>query len=137
MHTILNALGSEEIMALILGAVGLVFGFVKRWQFVHRWRLQTAFDAIELGVRQTYETYVRLLKKAREDGKLTDAERREAIRRASDYAIDYAKHQGVDLLKVYSKQLLPVLIDRVVIGKKAPLPFASLPELADISPFAP
>ncbi len=132
MAIIMEWLGRAEAQTAVLVLVALVFGLVKRLQAVKRWRLTRVLEYLEAGVRVTYEEYVRAMKEGSLDGKLTDAERREARRRALDRAKQYATEDGIDMLKVYAKEYLPVLVERIITRDKgAILPFVSLfgPEL--------
>lgn len=132
MEIILDWLGREEAQTAVLALVALVFGLVKRIQAVRRWRLTRALEFLEAGVRTSYEEYVRAMKENSLDGTLSDSERREARRRALDRAQQYAAENGLDLLKAYTKEYLPVLIEKIVARNKAvKLPFVSLsgPEL--------
>jgi len=129
MDTILEFLTGEGVVGAVLAVIASVFAFVRRQQAVQRWQLGKALECVEAGVRETYEGYVRSLKLAREDGKLTDEERGEANRLALEKARAYATENGVDLLKFYAREYLPVLVDKLVAGKKLPFGSADLPEL--------
>lgn len=61
-------------------------------------RWAEALAALDAGVTDVYEDYVRALKEGRGDGKLTDEERVEARDRALARAIDIGKTRGVDVL---------------------------------------
>lgn len=136
MDTLLNWLGNLDVLAFLAAVAGIVFGFVKRHQAVQRWQLGRALACIEAGVREVYEGYTRTIKESRADGKLTSAERGEAMRRALTIAQDYAKAEGVDLLRFYAKTYLPVIAERILTRRKHPLPFDLLPEWEDTSPRA-
>lgn len=126
MEQILEWLSMPEVQTAVLAVTAFGFGLVKRLEAVHRWQLERALACLEAGVRETYAEYVRATKAAHEDGKLTDAEREEALRRALDRARAYAAAEGVDLLKHYAKVYLPVLVEKIVRRNKteAALPFA-------------
>lgn len=118
----------SEIQAGVIALVAMLFGIVKRLNTVKRWQLTRAITALEAGVRVTYEEYVRAIKDASMDGKLTDAERQEAMRRTLDRARQFAAEDGFDLLKLYAKEYLPVLVDKIIFRrKKVTAPFVSLP----------
>lgn len=131
MDTILSLLGNEHILAGVIGVLAIIFAAIKRIQVVKQWQLTRAIECLESGVRETYESYVRVLKNSRADGKLTDAERAFAIKKAVGTAKDYARAQGIDLLKFYGKEYLPVIVDKIVSRSKAPFTSAPLPELEE------
>lgn len=133
MDTLLNWLTHLDLLALLAAIAGTVFGLVKRHQAVQRWQLGRALACIEAGVREVYEGYTRAIKESRVDGKLTGAERAEAMRRALTLAQDYAKAEGLDLLRFYAKAYLPVVVERLLTRRKHPLPFDLLPEWEDTS----
>ena len=126
MQYILELLAVPEVQAALVALSAVVFALVKKVEAVRRWRLARAVECVEAGVRETYEEYVRAMKAASIDGKLTDEERAEARRRAIERAKDYAAREGVDLLKVYAKTYLPVLVEKILRRDKAAaaLPFA-------------
>lgn len=129
MDTLLNLLGGEGLTATVIAAIAGVFGLVRKIETVRKNNLDKALACVETGVRETYETYVRELKKAREDGKLTPEERQAAVAQAIETAKVYAREQGIDLLKYYAKEYLPVLVDRFVSWRKLPFGSGDLPEL--------
>ncbi|MCD8140831.1 MAG: hypothetical protein LUE17_13820 [Planctomycetaceae bacterium] len=119
--------------------VGLIVGWLK-WQGS---RKERALLCLAAGVRETYEHYVRHVKQASADGKLTDAEREEAVRQAIAHAKQYAATEGFDLLKVLAKELIPLWVDEIVRRFKregtsaGPLAYSgpsSQPPLPDLSP---
>jgi len=105
---------SDAFIALVVALILAGIGIIKKRAGDKANANAVALEAVEVGVRDTYEYYVRDLKKAAEDGKLTESERLEAQRRALKRATDYAAAQGVVLAKVYTEEYLPVLIERVV-----------------------
>ncbi|MCD8352244.1 MAG: hypothetical protein LUC93_16700 [Planctomycetaceae bacterium] len=118
--------------------VGLLVGWLK-WQGS---RKERALLCLAAGVRETYEHYVRGIKQSSADGKLTEAEREEAVRQAIAHAKQYAATEGFDLLKVMAKELIPLWVDEIVRRFKregtaaSPLALAnsSQPPLPDLSP---
>lgn len=139
-HWIWSLLASDAVWnalwSLLAAAAGAVLGWLK-WQGT---RKEKAFWCIYNGVKNTGDVWVRIIKKAREDGKLTEEERKQANRDAIDYAIQVAKSQGFDLLKVYAKESLPAIVDYVLrlikkesAESKSPLPM-SQPALPDLAP---
>ncbi|MCD8141318.1 MAG: hypothetical protein LUE17_16410 [Planctomycetaceae bacterium] len=116
--------------------VALLAGWLK-WKGS---RKERALLCLAGGVRETYEEYVRAVKRGNEDGKLTEDERREAVRQAIERGKQYAICEGFDLLKVLAKDSLPVWVDAIVrkikgeaAQSKNPLPI-SQPPLPDLAP---
>ncbi len=114
-----DLLTSDTGAALVLGLVGLVFAGLKRLETVQAYELERALDCIRLGVEETYQNYVRALKQSREDGKLTAEERAAARAMAVNAALQYARDQGIPLLKTYALEYLPVLVEKVLRQSKA------------------
>ena len=126
-------LALPEVRTILLGAVSAVAGLLLRWRWVRNWRLERAVQCLAAGVRETYEEYVREIQKASVDGKLTAEERDKAMNMALEKAKSYAMTEGFELAKVYAKEFLPVLVERLIGLQKATgrgLPFEPLlPEL--------
>jgi len=108
-----------EVQSGLIALAAIIFAAVRRIEAVRRWKLGRALECVEAGVRETYEEYVRWTKAATIDGKLTDGERRVARSRAIDCAKEYAISEGVDLLKIYAKEYLPVLVEKIIRRDKA------------------
>jgi hypothetical protein len=118
MTWIWSALALPQVQTAVLAAGAAAFAAVKRFAARRQWRARRAFECLETGVRETYESFVRAVKERSEDGRLTEADRREAVRLATETAKRYAAREGIDLLKVYAAAYLPVLIDRIVARRK-------------------
>lgn len=137
-HWFWSLLASDTVVNLWLwlttSGVALAVGWLK-WQGARRERAALCLAA---GVRETYEAYVRHIKQASADGKLSDDEREEAVRQAVARARQYAANEGFDLLKVMAKEYLPVWIDSLVRRFKGEAAAASVPlsrpPLPDLSP---
>ena len=117
MVSILHSVGAE----LVLGVLGSVFGTVwaafKSLDLMKMCRddkYAEAVRALEAGVGKTYDVYVEQIKAARADGKLTSSERRAARNRAVQFAVDYARDRGVDVVETLGREYIPVLISRIV-----------------------
>ena len=95
-------------------------------------RYWVAVTAIQDAVTACYREYVRAIKAAREDGRLTVAEKDEALKRAYETAIGYARTRGVDLLKVFARETVLAQIEKYVReSKPGAVPvIVPLPELA-------
>jgi hypothetical protein len=77
-------------------------------------RFAEAMGLLEAAVEETYQTYVREIKRGREDGKLTETERAEARRRAKERALAFARERGIDLLERLGRDLLDIYITWLV-----------------------
>lgn len=108
-----------ESETVVAGLIALGGALLVRWNWVRKYRLERAMQCLSSGVRETYEEYVRSVKQASQDGKLTKEEREAAMRLAIEKAKEYARVEGVDLLKIYAEEYLPVLIDRIIGERKA------------------
>jgi len=110
----LNLLTPEVVMAV----VGLFVTWYKGSEWYekrHTGKEAKLISFLEAGIHTAYEDYVRGWKK--KGRKLTKKEVKEATKHAIDSAVVYAKKNGVDLLSHYSKEMLPLIIARLV--KKA------------------
>ena len=127
-----SLLAQPEAGSIIIAAIGGLVGIVCRNRYVRKWRLERASEFLGAGVRETYEEYVRNAQKANADGKLTAEERNIAMQMAISKAKEYCLQNGLDLLKIYAKEFLPVLVERIIGVQKTygrAVPFPGLPEL--------
>ena len=115
--TIAGVLGSDAglaILGTVLGGIWTVFKSSAWFRRARQTRYAKALQALEAGVELTYRTYVRAIKQAREDGKLTDDERRRARRRAREAAIEFGRRQGVDVLRELGSEYVDLWIEKIV-----------------------
>ena len=85
----------------------------------------------------TYQDFVRELKEASADGRLTENEVREARRRTIEAAWEKIRSEGLDKASGITKEMLPLLVEQTVsylknsgkTGGNIPLPLPVLPEL--------
>lgn len=112
-------LASPEAAAVIAALVSGAAGILVRQRWIAGWRLDRAVQCLAAGVRETYEEYVRAAQQSNADGKLTSEERDQAMRMALAKAKEYALTQGFDLAKVYAKEFLPVVVERLIGIQKA------------------
>ena len=110
-------LGSETVLSLAGSLAAGIWGAVKAsewWQSSRLARRRRAVDFLEAGVVSTYERYVREIKRARNDGRLTAAERRRARELALESATAMARKQGIELLDTLGRDHVDRLIERVI-----------------------
>lgn len=119
---LLHVLSSEAGLTVVGGVLGAAWTFFQSTNLYRRLRndrFSKAVVALEAAVDLTYRTYVREIKAAREDGKLTDAEIAEACRRARDAAIEFGRTQGVDVLRELGANYIDLWIGKIVNRLKA------------------
>lgn len=117
MSALVTFLTSETGLTLIgaaLGGLWTLFKATDLWARLSKEKYSAAILALEAGVNVTYETYVKEIKAASADGKLTDNERKVARERARQAGIDYAKKNGIDLIKVLGEDYIDVWIEKIL-----------------------
>jgi len=113
-------LGQDQFFNLVITVVGMGWLWLQRQLKVDRTTDRKWDDVllyIEAGVMQTYQTFVKARKAASEDGKLTEEEKKAARVQAWNFAAQYAKKDGINLL-VEAGDLAGVLIEKAVGGLK-------------------
>jgi hypothetical protein len=73
-----------------------------------------AIEALEAGVEKSYRVYVRAMKEAKADGKLTPEERATARQKAIAYAQEFGLSRGTDVIEELGREYMPVLIGKIV-----------------------
>ena len=119
---LMQVLSSDTGLTVVGGVLGAAWTFFQStalYQRLQSNRFAKAVTALEAAVDLTYRTYVREIKAAREDGKLTDAEIAVARQRARDAAIEFGKTQGVDVLKELGADYIDLWISKIVNQLKA------------------
>jgi DNA-binding transcriptional ArsR family regulator len=119
---LLHVLSSETGLTVVGGVLGAAWTFFRSTELYRRLqkdRFCKAVEALEAAVDLTYRTYVREIKAAREDGKLTDAEIAEARRRAREAAVEFGRTQGVDVLRELGANYIDLWIGKIVNRLKA------------------
>ena len=106
--------GDVQLWELIVGVVVFVWGVVKT-----KYALGEKMDArikefLEMGVQETYDTFVREAKANSSNGKLTVEQIKRARDEAWNAAQEYAKDKGVDLAKRIAAERLPALLTAIV-----------------------
>lgn len=110
-------LSSEPALALLGTVLGGLWTFFKSSEWygrTQRRRFNKALKALEAAVEQTYRTYVRAIKEAREDGRLTEEEMRHARSIARHTAIEFGRTQRIDVLRELGEEYLDLWIAKLV-----------------------
>lgn len=117
METLKALLANDAFITLVATALGALWAALKAsdwFQSRKTDRVQRAMLCLEHGVETTYQTYVRGLKQANEDGKLTDEERTEALNLAIETASTYARQDGLDLALELGRERLAGYIEAIL-----------------------
>jgi hypothetical protein len=114
MENVLNSDQGLTMVATVLGAVWTFLQSSKVFSQMRSRRYYRAVEALEAAVEQTYRTYVRAIKEAREDGKLTDDEQRNARALARQTAVEFGERQGVDVIRELGSEYLDLWIARLL-----------------------
>ena len=130
-----------SLSTAILGGLAWLAWFIDSWlrertAIKSHAALEAAYNFAAYGVDYTWKILVSALKDAKaDDGKLTEEEKRQAMAMAKGAAVDYARKNGVDLLKSLGPELLELLIEKVIGNRKAgQFIIAPLPALPDLLP---
>jgi hypothetical protein len=121
-----------KLAVIVLGIVWSALGISERltqWRQTQLQKVEVAGNELErqarLLIRQltldaeaaaqaTYDIYVRNIKAASSDGKLTDEERSQAMKSALQKLASIGKEKGVDYFREYSEPLLRAMIEQAV-----------------------
>ena len=115
--SILQLLGSEPsitILGSLLGGAWALFKSTECYERIRHRRFQRALHALETAVEETYRAYVANIKASREDGQLTDAEKRRARSIARERALRIARKDGVNLLRELGEDYLDAWMAKLV-----------------------
>ena len=113
----IDSIQSEQGIVWLGTAIGGLWALFKSSGFLVRCRNQRyrrAILTLEAAAEETYRTYVRAIKEARVDGKLTDEERDQARRLALGRAVELGRTQGIDLLQELGEAYLNLHLTRLV-----------------------
>ena len=116
-----NILGSEPALTLVGTVAGCLWTLFKSSEYYGRFRrrrYRKAIRALEAGVEKTYRTYVREIKRARQDGKLTEAEKIRARDLAIDTAISFGRSRGLDVATEIGEEYLDMWVEKLVNKQK-------------------
>ncbi len=138
-HWIWTLLAGDAVYKIWLWLISFAASGLVGWLKWQGTRKEKAVFCLMEGVKEVGDAWVRAIKLAREDGKLTEEERRRANQEAIDFAIAYAERQGIDILKFFAEETLPAIIDYLVrkLKGESALSKFPLPVLPDLGPSAP
>lgn len=122
-HWIWTVLASEIVVMVFAYAVAFLVDRIKNE------KIRKGVLVIKSAVAACYHEYVRVVKERSADGKLTVEEKNEALQYAYAKAIDFARNEGIDLLKVFAKETVMWLIEKFVgeaKGTNIPAPLSAL-----------
>ncbi|HIJ74473.1 MAG TPA: hypothetical protein HPP83_10275 [Candidatus Hydrogenedentes bacterium] len=111
---ILESEAGLTILGTVLGGIWTFFKSTSWYARQRRRRYYRAIEALEAGVEQTYRTYVRAIKEASADGRLSDEERRHARQLAREAAIAFGRTEGVDVLRELGEAYIDLWIAKLV-----------------------
>lgn len=136
MDYVWELLGSEAARNIIISLIAMAFAYVKGLGAIKKHNLGRCVIALQSGVQEVYESFVKGMKNANVDGKLTDAEKLEVRDQAWNMAKDILAAEGIDLAKYYGPRIAKSIIEAMVkkskhagLAAKALLP---APELTDL-----
>ena len=115
--SISEVLGSEPgitLLGTVLGGLWTLFKSSELFERIRRRRFRRALNALEGAVEETYQSYVKSIKASREDGRLTEAEKRQARRLAQERAKSIARKQGINLLRELGEDYLDLWTTKLV-----------------------
>lgn len=115
--TVVDVLVTEQGLTLlgsVLGGLWTLFKTSEWWQRRRDKRYAAAVDVLEAAVDDTYRTYVRAIKEARDDGKLSRAERKRARDLARERAVELGRTEGVDVLRELGQTYVDLWVSRLV-----------------------
>lgn len=113
---------SLDLGVTLLGSViGGLWSVFKSSEQYRRWqqrRFRKALLALESGVEQTYQVYVKAIKAGRADGRLTEEEKARARSMARARAVKVARRTGINLLRTIGEDYVDVWISRLIARRK-------------------
>jgi len=117
----LQGMGADLGMTIVGAVVGTLWTGFKASDRYQRWqarRYEKALLALESGVERTYQAYVKAIKAARADGRLTEDEKMRARSMARMRAIKLAREEGIDLLRTIGEDYVDLWIGRLIGRRK-------------------
>jgi hypothetical protein len=117
----MSFLANEQVLGVVVSLVGVVWTLFGVQDRIQKWldkrvgeRRAKAILALAAGAQQVYDSYVKDIKKGREDGKLTKQEISTARTRALMQASMLAESQGIDLATELGAEYLNVWLEQVL-----------------------
>ncbi len=111
----LVALASTDLAStIVLGVVALVIAVLAQLGFSKKHNLGRCLLAFQSAVQEVYECYVKGIKKANEDGKLTEEEKTEAVAQAYSRAKGILAEEGLELARYYKPRISRGIIEAMV-----------------------
>ena len=103
-----------NIIAAIVGTIWAKFKTTERYAAAERAEYILAVRAVEAAVSEVWQVYVKEIKHASDDGKLTVEEALQARMMARRKAIEIGRTNGVNVVKALGDAYLPLWIKKVV-----------------------
>jgi len=113
-ENILHTEAGLTVLGTVLGGLWAFFKSTNWYARLRRRRYYRAVQALEAGVEHTYRTYVRAIKEASADGRLSEEERRRARAMARDAAVAFGRSEGVDVLRELGEAYIDLWLSRLV-----------------------
>lgn len=115
--TIETILASEVTQSLIISVLGIAWGAIqgsKWYQRIKDRRYYKCLKVVEDSVRDTFYEYVKQLKEANADGKLTEEEKRRAKQYAMRRLETLAAEKGIPVFQQFTVESINRLFDTMV-----------------------
>ena len=112
---------NEQYIELLITLAAVILAIIKATDSYKKMKAghhNKSIDAIEAAVESVYTTYVREIKEARADGRLTDQERKAAREMAQDRATELVRDQGLDIMSTIGADYINLRIERAIQKQK-------------------
>jgi len=118
MEKIIEFLIDDSVLKILVTVIVFVWGLIKVKKMAlddpKNAKRKQVVEMLEGIVKNIYDTEVRELKKAKEDGKLTKEEIAAANKKAIEVLKEEGKKKGLAIGKLFAEEYLPVLVNRIV-----------------------
>jgi len=118
MEKIIELLTNDAVLKVLVSLVIVVWGGFKAKKLMlddpKNAKKKRVIEIAEGVVKEIFDTEIRELKKAKEDGKLTKEEISAANKKAVEKLKEEGKKKGLEVVKLFAEEYLPVLIDKIV-----------------------
>jgi len=122
MEKIIEFLMNDSILTILVTIIVSVWGLIKVKKMAlddpKNAKRKQVVEMLEGIVKNIYDTEVRELKKAKEDGKLTKEEISAANKKAIEVLKEEGKKKGLAIGKLFAEEYLPILVNKVVAKAK-------------------